>query len=373
VLTYRRANQTLAAYFRMGYVFELYAKAFLAAPCPPEVRRLGAEACDLYKNKIEENVAGIEEKALQRYAVTLEQAQKLGVSNQWTKLARQRANAYKPDTYPLTKDEHVAKQLILPGPVVTQDSSELGKLAKEARAAMYAGQYENAIVLGKLALAKDDHHVSSMLVLATSYYFLGKRELSAAIVGISQTIDANNAEGYVLLGFLALAKDDRIAATAAFKKATELDPASGLAWHNLSAMYLLAKNYEQALFACERSTVLLPGLLTTQLNLGSALRGMRRFIEADTAYKKVVSAEPQNADALYNLGILYLDAPSMPGFDPVSQRMIAIRYLESYQDATRGTRDDSAEAYIKDARSAIEREQRRQKKKPTPTSAEGSQ
>ena len=28
VLTYRRANQTLAAYFRMGYVFELYAKAF---------------------------------------------------------------------------------------------------------------------------------------------------------------------------------------------------------------------------------------------------------------------------------------------------------------------------------------------------------
>ena len=42
--------------------------------------------------------------------------------------------------------------------------------------------------------------------------------------------------------------------------------------------------------------------------------------------------------------------------------MIAIRYLESYQDATRGTRDDSAEAYIKDARSAIEREQRRQKK-----------
>ena len=93
VLTYKRANQTPAAYYRMGYGFELYAKAFLAAPCPPEVRRLGAEACDLYKNKIEENVAGIEEKALQRYSVTLEQAQKLGVANQGTKLARQRANA----------------------------------------------------------------------------------------------------------------------------------------------------------------------------------------------------------------------------------------------------------------------------------------
>ena len=373
VLTYKRANQTLAAYFRMGYVFELYAKAFLAAPCPPEVRRLGAEACDLYKNKIEENVAGIEEKALQRYSVTLEQAQKLGVANQWTKLARQRANAYKPDVYPLIKDEHVAKQLVLAGPVQAENTTELAKLAKEARSALYSGQYENAIVLGKLALAKDDHHVPSMLVLATSYYFLGKRELSAAIVGISQTIDPSNAEGYLILGFLALAKEDRIAATAAFKKATELDPASGLAWHNLSAMYLLAKNYDQALFACERSTVLLPGLQGTQLNYGSALRGMRRYLEADTAYKKVVSAEPQNADALYNLGILYLDAPAMPGFDPISQRMIAIRYLESYQDASRGTRDDSAEAYIKDARSAIEREQRRQKKKTATTpSQEGT-
>ena len=375
VLSYKRANHTLAAYFRMGYVFELYAKAFLAAPCPPEVKRLGAEACDLYKNKIEENVAGIEEKALQRYAVTLEQAAKLGVGNQWTKLARQRANAYRPDAYPLVKDEHVAKQLVLAGPVQAQDGSELAKLAKEARSAMYSGQYENAIVLAKLVLSKDDHHVPAMLTLATSYYFLGKRELSAAIVGISQTIDANNAEAYVLLGYLALGKDDRIAATAAFKKATELDAGMGLAWHNLSAMYLLAKNYEQALFACERSTVLLPGLSGTQLNFGSALRGMKRYIDADTAYKKVLSAEPQNTDALFNLGILYIDAPSMPGFDSVSQRMFAIRYLESYLDAIgpRGPRDESAEAYIKDARAQLEREQRRQKKKPSPTPpAEGS-
>ncbi len=368
VLSYKRANHTLAAYFRMGYVFELYAKAFLAAPCPPEVRRLGAEACDLYKNKIEENVSGIEEKALQRYAVTLEQAQKLGVANQWTKLARQRASAYKPEVYPLTKDEHVAKQLILAGPLPAGDGSEVAKLAKEARSALHAGQYENAIVLGKLALSKDDRHVPTMLVLATSYYFLGKRELAAAIVGIAQTIDASSSESYLILGFLSLAKEDRIAATAAFKRATELDPGSGLAWHNLSALYLLAKNYEQALFACERSTVLLPGLLSTQLNYGSALRGMRRFVEADTAYKRVLSTEPQNGDAMFNLGILYLDAPAMPGFDPISQRMIAIRYLESYLDsAPRGSRDDSAEAYIKDARSAIEREQRRQKKKPSPS------
>lgn len=365
VLSYKRANHTLAAYFRMGYVFELYAKAFLAAPCPPEVKRLGMEACDLYRNKIEENVAGIEEKALQRYAVTLEQAAKLGVANRWTKLARQRANAYRPDTYPLTKDEHVSQQLIVPSPLQPADGSELAKLSLEARSSLQSRQYENSIVLAKLALAKDDRHVPAMLTLASAYYYLGKRELSAAIVGIAQTIDANNADSYLVLGFLALAKEDRIAATAAFKKATEIDPASGLAWHNLSAMYLLAKNYEQALFACERSTVLLPGLSGTQLNYGSALRGMKRYVEAETAYKRVQTVEPQNVDAMFNLGILYLDASSMPGFDAISQRLIAIRYLENYVEITgpRGGKDEAAEAYIKEARAAIEREQRRQKKK----------
>lgn len=373
VLSYKRANYTLAAYFRMGYVFELYAKAMLAAPCPPEVRRLGTEACDLYKNKIEENVSGIEEKASQRYAVTLEQAAKLGVANQWTKLARQRANAYKPDVFPLIKDEHVAKQLTLSGPVAEIGSGELAKLAKEARVSLHAGQHENAIVLAKLALSKDDHHVPSMLTLATAYYFQGKHELAASVVGIAQAQDQNNAEAFLLLGYLALAKEDRIAATAAIKKATELDPGFGLAWHNLSAMYLLAKNHERALFACERSTVLLPGLAGTKLNYGSALRGMKRYAEAETAYKQVLSDEPQNQDALFNLGILYLDAPSMPGFDAISQKMVAIRYLESYLDTAgaRSSKDEAAEAYIKEARAALEREQRRQKKK-TPSTAGGA-
>ena len=73
----------------------------------------------------------------------------------------------------------------------------------------------------------------------------------------------------------------------------------GLAWHNLSAMYLLAKNYEQALFACERSTVLLPGLSGTQFNFGSALRGgMKRYIDADTAYKSAVGRAAEHRRAV---------------------------------------------------------------------------
>lgn len=114
VIAYRRATWTLAAYFRTGYLYEIFSKALLNAPCPPEVKRLGAEACDIYRDQIEQAVAGVDEEAVKRYGVTLQKAGELGVSNDWTRLARTRANAYKPDVFPMVKDEHIDMQLEAP-------------------------------------------------------------------------------------------------------------------------------------------------------------------------------------------------------------------------------------------------------------------
>ncbi len=105
VIGYRRANWTLAAYFRIGYLYETFSKALLAAPCPPEIKKLGPEGCDIYREQIEQAVASVDEEAVKRYGVTLQKAGELGVSNEWTRLARIRANQYKPDVFPMTKDE----------------------------------------------------------------------------------------------------------------------------------------------------------------------------------------------------------------------------------------------------------------------------
>ena len=111
VIGFRRATWTLAAYFRTGYLYETFSKALLAAPCPPEVKKLGADACDIYRDQIEQAVAGVDEEAVKRYGVTLQKAGELGVSNEWTRLARTRANAYKPDVFPMVKDEHIDMQM----------------------------------------------------------------------------------------------------------------------------------------------------------------------------------------------------------------------------------------------------------------------
>ena len=111
ILGFKRATWTLGAYFRTGYLAEAYSKALLSAPCPDEVKGLGGDACDQYRENIEKQVSEYDEEAVKRYGVTLIEAGKLGVSNEWTKLARVRANAYKPDEFPLVKDEHIDLQL----------------------------------------------------------------------------------------------------------------------------------------------------------------------------------------------------------------------------------------------------------------------
>ena len=59
-------------------------------------------------------MASVDEEVVKRYRTTLEQAAKFGVSNEWTRLARQKANAYKPDEFPMIKDERVDFQMESP-------------------------------------------------------------------------------------------------------------------------------------------------------------------------------------------------------------------------------------------------------------------
>lgn len=224
-----------------------------------------------------------------------------------------------------------------------------------------SGRYEDAIREAKLALGRDERYVPAMVALAKAYYYEHKYELATSIVDIAKSIDGNNAECYNLLGFLALAHDDRISATAAFKKATELDARYGNAWDNLAAQYLYAKNYDGALAAAKRATELLPTFTKAWLNLGSAYRGKQQYAEAENAYKRAVQLDPNYADAYFNLGILFLDAKQMPGTDTITKFNTAINYLNRYKQLAgyRLTHDDPADTYIAEARQGIDREQHR--------------
>ncbi|MSP61206.1 MAG: tetratricopeptide repeat protein [Myxococcales bacterium] len=118
-IAYKRVTWSLAGYFRIGYVYELLSKqlsSILTAPCPAEImKKYQQEGCDAYLGQVGDaigpEVIKIDEEVIKRYRTTLEQAAKIGVSNEWTRLARNRANAFKPEEFPMIKDEKVDFQM----------------------------------------------------------------------------------------------------------------------------------------------------------------------------------------------------------------------------------------------------------------------
>jgi tetratricopeptide (TPR) repeat protein len=228
-----------------------------------------------------------------------------------------------------------------------------------------AGRYEEAIRSAKSALQRDERYVPAMIVMAKAYYYQRKYELATSIIDIAKSVDPNNADGYNLLGFIALNRDpenpDRISATAAFKKATELNGSYAAAWNNLAAQYLFSKNYDGAIGAAEQATKLAGNFPKAWLNLGSAYRGKQRYQEADQAYKRALQLDANYVDAYFDLGILYLDAKEFPGMDLVSKLNTSINYLNRYKQLAgyRLTKDDPADTYIAEAKTNIDREQKR--------------
>jgi cellulose synthase operon protein C len=124
IAQYRRPEWSLAAEFRIGYAYEVYAKAILNTPMPTldemlkmagmshaEIRYIKAmpeeerqdmqfQIEDKIRAKLEETVSAMEAKAQAEYKVAVELARKGNISDEWTLLALERMNAYDPDNYP---------------------------------------------------------------------------------------------------------------------------------------------------------------------------------------------------------------------------------------------------------------------------------
>ena len=118
-IAYKRITWALAGFYRIGYIEELLSRqlgSVANAPCPKDImKKYKQEGCDIYLQQlaeaIEKKVQPVDEEVVKRYRVTLEQGAKLGAANEWTRQARIRAHTYKPEEFPLTKDELIQFQL----------------------------------------------------------------------------------------------------------------------------------------------------------------------------------------------------------------------------------------------------------------------
>jgi tetratricopeptide (TPR) repeat protein len=79
------------------------------------------------------------------------------------------------------------------------------------------------------------------------------------------------------------------------------------------------------------------------------------------AYKKALQINPSYSDAYFNLGILYLDAKTMPNTDTITKFNTAVNYFDQYKTKAgyRLQKDDPADTYIAEARTGADRERKR--------------
>ncbi len=104
ISTYKQAEWSLAALYRIGGLYDDLQKKIFSAPCPDDVRKIDEIACDEYISLLEDKAYAIEEKAVNAYRIAHEKALEFKLSNQWTKKTLEALNLLRPADYPIEKD-----------------------------------------------------------------------------------------------------------------------------------------------------------------------------------------------------------------------------------------------------------------------------
>lgn len=102
VLPYKAFEWNLAAFYRLGHIYQIFAERLYEAPIP---ETLSADEQDVYRTTLEDIALPIEDEAVKRYEQAYDKAREFRVTNIWTRRILQALNKYKPSDYPLFKEE----------------------------------------------------------------------------------------------------------------------------------------------------------------------------------------------------------------------------------------------------------------------------
>lgn len=210
------------------------------------------------------------------------------------------------------------------------------------------------------ALRWDERNAAAMLAMGMLYRRKAQYELATMALTESMEIDPGLAEALYEYGLILLAQDDAVRAVQVFEKAAVLRPNDPVILNNLGMVRNEVGAFRGAIEVLERATQLRPDQSSYQLNLGNALRGEQRYADAEKAYLKALEGPNGTPQALFNLGVLYLDN-DMTGKDVVGRYVKSIDYLRDYQSKAKVTPEDAARIaeFIKTAEKQIEEERRR--------------
>lgn len=232
--------------------------------------------------------------------------------------------------------------LLLGGFLVAQEE-EFQAVVDEARQAYREGNLEGAETLYREAISMDEENAALYYNLGNVYYDMGSYREAIAAYQDSLERGAEDLRVYYNLGNAYYEGGNFDAALDAYRDARAAGEGEGpdgqltvntaktlrqlerdeearellrgylaqnsgdaLGWFHLGNITYDAGEYEAAASHFSRAVELRQGFTRAQFNLGNALYRLGSYREAAGAFEAVLSREPDNRDAIYNLGLSYI-------------------------------------------------------------------
>jgi tetratricopeptide (TPR) repeat protein len=204
------------------------------------------------------------------------------------------------------------------------------------------------------ALKINPDYRPAMVIIARDHF--RNRRLDLALYALQAVLDGfepvaenpprdkDNPEALLLRGLIWREQGNRAGAMEQFRKAVARRPDLVEARVQYSTFLLEAGNAEEALPLLEGAVRFDAESLPAHLNLGDAYRLLSRYGDAKREFEWVLAHDASLPQVHYDLGLLYLFAPSIPGMTAKQQVAEAIRELKKYQEIrAKDARDDSDE------------------------------
>ncbi len=285
---------------------------------------------------------------------------------------------------PAMPDQNAGPPIVFPNqdPDPQQAKAQVDQHLNVARQALAAPtpDPETALREAREALKIDAASLDAAAYVAFAYYHKKQYDTAELVLDdvFKRPAAKENKNIYYVYGLVYDHTNRPDQAVLAFKKASELDPSFASALVDLGEHQLQNKQYAEAQSTYEKLTGQMGrNDAVTLTALGSAYRGhsgdyaagssdANQLIgQAEGAYKRAISANPNYGPAYYNLGLLYLDADPFPtgggAMDTVQRLNTAKTYLDSYKNMP-GVDIKLYDERIKDVTKQIKRAQKQQGK-----------
>ena len=164
-----------------------------------------------------------------------------------------------------------------------------------------AGDRDAAATALKTAIEKDSSHVKSRLNLSRVLIEQGKASEALPQVETVLGIDSTSNEGYRVLGRVKDELGDPAGAGQAFERAIALDPSDVWSMNNLAWVFIAQHKFDDALGPLARAIEIDSSVATFQNNLGIALEGTGRLVQAASAYRSALGIDSTYRKATDNL------------------------------------------------------------------------